>query len=189
MTKKLFVLASLVLAVAVILSACGTKPVASYEQAMVACGEAGVKSYSASGFECNSVVAPAATEAFVVATQAPTATPSNTPVPQAPSLSCLGSATIISQSSDWTVVVVETNGRIWNPCLLDGSIRPSFTVTFTAPATGTYTFNGVNASLQLNGTVIAENVNGKSVKLVQGKTYTVVNGPTNGGFELLPLSQ
>mgnify|MGYP003559145865 CR=1 FL=1 len=180
---------SLIVIASLVITACGA--VASPSEAQVVCGELGVKSYTKEGFECNSsspaTESPAATQQVV-----PTASQTSTPIPTAvlaPANTCYGGATIVSQSTDWTVVVVEQNGRIWQPCLLDGSIRPTFTTTFTAPATGSYTFNGVNASLQESGKVLAENVNGKVISLVQGHTYTVVNGKTNGGFELVPTAK
>lgn len=70
-TKKLFAVLTLIVIASLALTACA---VASPSEAQVACGDAGVKSYNADGFECNSTMS-ATTEAPAESTQvsAPTA--------------------------------------------------------------------------------------------------------------------
>jgi len=103
-------------------------------------------------------------------------------------------ALIISPEEDWKVTVVESNGRIWQPCLPEEKDRPAFESSFTGRATGEFTFHGINATLwqdtDKDGTpdkVLAEKVGSKVVSIEAGGWYKVVHGAHNGGFDLVPL--
>jgi hypothetical protein len=109
-------------------------------------------------------------------------------MPAAPSQSetsgCSSSIGVISVEKDWRRVVLEGDGRIWQDQITNGNAP--YEVSFTAPCTGNMQrlFNGVNATLLLDGQVVASGGNGVSITLVPGGHYTVQGGSGNGGFSL-----
>lgn len=115
------------------------------------------------------------------------------PAAAAPAQSTAVSQTaVISPEKDWKRVVYDGANRIWQDQLLSGSERPAFDCSFTAPFGGAAVFNGVNAELWLDSnkdgtpdTLIASKGNNISIVLIQDGWYKVVNGPFNGGFEIL----
>jgi len=100
----------------------------------------------------------------------------------------------ISDVTDWRKVIVECDGRIWQPLLLPEP-RPQFEVAFTAPQDGTYTYRGISTELWLDrdgdglpDELIVERVDGRTVAIMGGMRYIARGIPPNGGFELVPES-
>lgn len=109
----------------------------------------------------------------------PVAAPAPAPAPAQPPAANPAQPAPVQQS----VVVDPVTGRITAQNTAAGYVG-----TFTAPYTGTFILNAVNAALMDGDQKIGGGTNGQRIQLVGGKTYTVKGGAFNGGIEILPAS-
>lgn len=100
----------------------------------------------------------------------------------------------ISDVDDWRRVVVECDGRLWQPEIVPGEPCSDFEVVFTAPAGGDFIFNGVSTDLWIDDDadgipdrlVIARSTGGV-VRIVAGGEYTARGYQPAPGFDLVPV--